>query len=134
MEVVPKSLYLNAKTVSLENQPSISYAWSSDFYKGEFCGTVVALKRFRQCEVNKVRASENFEAVFPPHVTSIKHLCREVLTWRTLSHKYVLPFMGIYADASQSFLGLVSPFMNNGTLSDWRLTCKPTGSEIEQRV
>ncbi len=56
--------------------------------------------------------------------------------WRSLKHKFVLPFFGIYelqsSTASQLFL--VSPYMRNGTLAQWRKTANPSVSEIEKRV
>ena len=52
--------------------------------------------------------------------------------WRSLNHNYVLPFLGIYEDESESFL--VSPYMENGTLAQWRKEVKPSIAEIEERV
>ena len=51
--------------------------------------------------------------------------------WRSLNHNYVLPFLGIYEDESTSFL--VSPYMKNGTLAQWRKK-NPSIQEIEERV
>ena len=48
----------------------------------------------------------------------MKDFCREALAWRSLSHKFILPLLGIFEKRSQLFL--VSPFMDNGTLTDWR--------------
>ena len=47
-----------------------------------------------------------------------KDFCREALAWRSLSHKFILPLLGIFEEGSQLFL--VSPFMANGTLTEWR--------------
>ena len=47
-----------------------------------------------------------------------KNLYTEALTWQSLSHKYILPLLGIYEEGPQLFL--VSPFMMNGALRDWR--------------
>ena len=47
-----------------------------------------------------------------------KDLIREALPWGSLSHRYILPLLGIYAENSRLFL--VSPFMANGTLRQWR--------------
>ncbi len=49
----------------------------------------------------------------------------------------MLPFLGIYERelngmASQFFL--VSPYMRNGTLSQWREQMNPSIAEIEKRV
>ena len=47
-----------------------------------------------------------------------KDFCREALAWRSLSHHFILPLLGIFEVESQLFL--VSPFMANGTLTEWR--------------
>ncbi len=44
--------------------------------------------------------------------------CREALSWRSLVHRSIIPLLGIFEDRSQLYL--VSPFMTNGTLSEWR--------------
>ena len=52
--------------------------------------------------------------------------------WRSLNDNYVLPFLGIYEDGSTSFL--VSPYMKNGTLAQWRQKANPSIEAIEERV
>ena len=56
--------------------------------------------------------------------------------WGSLKHKFVLPFYGIYEfeneRASQFFL--ISPFMTNGTLAQWRKKTSPSVAQIEERV
>ena len=54
--------------------------------------------------------------------------------WQSLNHKFVLPFLGIYEDKSSSQLYLVSPYMENGTLAQWRKSANPSVAEIEQLV
>jgi serine/threonine protein kinase len=82
---------------------------------GQYRGERVALKRIRSIGIDK-------------------DLCREVLTWRTISHKYVLPFIGVYIDPSIRFVHLVSPFMANGTLSNWRKSGPHTVSKIPNHM
>lgn len=56
--------------------------------------------------------------------------------WGSLKHKFVLPFYGIY-DVSNGRVPqffLVSPFMTNGTLSQWRKKANPSVTQIEERV
>ncbi|KAF8324830.1 kinase-like domain-containing protein, partial [Amanita rubescens] len=62
--------------------------------------------------------------------------CREALMWRSLNHERVLPFLGIFEDEAASRMFLVSPYMKNGNLSQWR---KKTGhghstSEIQRLI
>ena len=58
--------------------------------------------------------------------------------WGTLKHKFVLPFLGIYEFENEtvSRFFLVSPYMKNGTLAQWRkkLGGNPSITEIEKRV
>ena len=54
--------------------------------------------------------------------------------WRSLSHKFVLPFLGIYEDKSVKQFFLVSPYMKNGTLAQWRKEVNPSVAEVEERV
>lgn len=60
--------------------------------------------------------------------------CREALMWKSLKHKFVLPFLGIYETDSATQFFLVSPYMKNGTLSQWRKELKPSVAEIQERV
>jgi hypothetical protein len=41
--------------------------------------------------------------------------CREALTWRQLSHPYVLPFWGVDLDTFPGYMTMVSPWMTAGT-------------------
>ena len=64
-----------------------------------------------------------------------KVFIREALTWRTLSHHNVLPFLGIYQNAARPDIAcLVSPFMEHGTLSEWRSNKNPGVPEVKARV
>ena len=56
--------------------------------------------------------------------------------WRSLKHKFVLPFSGIHEieDATEPRFVLVSPYMKNGTLSRWRKQANPSMVEVKERV
>ncbi len=56
--------------------------------------------------------------------------------WRSLKHKFVLPFLGIHEikGGTEPQLFLVSPYMKNGTLSRWRKQVNPSIAAIEDRV
>ncbi|KAF8736319.1 hypothetical protein AX14_000496 [Amanita brunnescens Koide BX004] len=69
-------------------------------YRGKYQGQQVALKL-----LDKEGAGKN-------------DFCRQALAWRSLVHKFILPLVGIFREKSQQFL--VSPFMANGTLTEWR--------------
>ncbi|KAF8326237.1 kinase-like domain-containing protein, partial [Amanita rubescens] len=57
---------------------------------------------------------------------------REALSWRSLVHRSILPLLGIFEDRSQLYL--VSPFMTNGTLSEWRKKQTPRMLEVAKGV
>ncbi|KAF8339497.1 kinase-like domain-containing protein, partial [Amanita rubescens] len=61
---------------------------------------------------------------------------REALMWGLLRHRFLLPFLGIYVleegTAPQFFL--VSPYMKNGTLAEWRKKVNPSATEIEKLI
>ena len=54
--------------------------------------------------------------------------------WRSLDHKFILPFLGIYKAESVSRSFLVTPYMEKGTLVQWRKKTNPSIAEIEQLV
>ncbi|KAF8339447.1 kinase-like domain-containing protein, partial [Amanita rubescens] len=62
--------------------------------------------------------------------------CREALMWRSLDHKFVLPFLGIHEikDTPVPQFFLVSPYMKNGTLARWRKQANPPIAVIEERL
>ena len=61
-----------------------------------------------------------------------KDLIREAIPWGSLSHRFILPLLGIYAENSMLFL--VSPFMANGTLSQWRKRHNPVRMDEIHRL
>ena len=54
--------------------------------------------------------------------------------WGSLSHKFVLPLLGIYQDEHWEKSFLVSPYMENGTLAQWWKNANPSTAEVEQCV
>ena len=54
--------------------------------------------------------------------------------WRSLHHNFLLPFLGIYENEASSQFFLVSPYMTNGTLAQWRKRAAPSMLEVEMRV
>ncbi|KAF8626482.1 hypothetical protein AX17_006538 [Amanita inopinata Kibby_2008] len=109
---IPPSLYL--KDVIQSKTYPIGRGGFASVYEGRYRGIRVALKM-----LNNVGLNVDFH--------------REALTWRTLSHEYVLPFMGVFQE-NESYINIVSPFMENGTLREWRKKKNPSVSDIEQRM
>ncbi|KAF8325694.1 kinase-like domain-containing protein [Amanita rubescens] len=93
----------------------ISMGGYGRIFRGEHKGQQVALKVVDQ-------------GVHDDSLT--KDFCREAITWRSLSHRFILPLLGIFEENSQ--LILVSPFMENGTLTRWRSKQKRDVVEIRR--
>ena len=53
--------------------------------------------------------------------------------WGSLNHNFVLPFIGIHEEDDRTIF-LVSPFMKNGTLAQWRKDTNPSIAQITERV
>ncbi|KAF8345291.1 kinase-like domain-containing protein [Amanita rubescens] len=53
--------------------------------------------------------------------------------WGSLKHKFVLPFLGI-DEHEDGTAYLIFPYMEKGTLAQWRKQANPSGSEIEERM
>lgn len=54
--------------------------------------------------------------------------------WRSLDHKFVLPFLGVFENEATSQIFLVTPHMTNGTLAQWRKKTATPMLEVEKRV
>ena len=54
--------------------------------------------------------------------------------WRSLNHRFVLPFLGIYGNKLAKQFFLVSPSMKNDTLAHWRKEANLSTAEVEERV
>ena len=89
-------------------------------YRGKYQGQQVALKLLDK------EVGMSFSHFPAPNITpksfyqgaGKNDFCRQALAWRSLVHKFILPLVGIFREKSQQFL--VSPFMANGTLIEWR--------------
>ena len=103
-------------------------------FPGEHNGQSVALKLMVKSR-DDVRPSHCLLIILIDFVLKeslIKDICREALAWRSLSHRFILPLLGIYEDSSQLFL--VSPFMENGALNRWRKMRTPAVAEVHRVV
>lgn len=122
--VFPSSCMISGlKRLSTSNDFPDRCGGMADIYKRDYKGSIVALKILRPfkrstCDVNRSRKVTNSYLPFAvPHLKmSTKELFWEAIVWRQLEHENVLPFIGLYDDASYT-VGLVSPWMENGDLS-----------------
>ncbi|KAF8218234.1 kinase-like domain-containing protein, partial [Mycena galopus ATCC 62051] len=90
-----------------------------DIFKAIYQSKPVALKRLRFLQNDTDRNQKLNQK-------RLEKLCREALLWKNLNHPFVIPFIGLYLDGSLSelyqgdleilFMGMVSPWMPNGTI------------------
>lgn len=102
-------------------------------FKGEYKGQQVAVKVVDNARnVHAFAIFSSCNANLFGENSLIKEFRQEALTWRSLSHRFILPLLGIYEEKSQ--LCLVSPFMANGTLAQWRKERTPDAAEVRRLV
>ena len=118
--VLPRHLFI----ANIRKDPqAIAVGGFGRVFKGKYSGQLVALKMLYQSRRAGVRGFSTFVPNFLMVILSAKdsiekNLYTEALAWRSLSHRFILPLLGIYEEGPQLFL--VSPFMTNGALRDWR--------------
>ena len=128
--VIPWSLIVTGVSIQ-SDRGLIGSGGFGRVFKGELGEASVALKVLYKTHNNIVSCYVG-SCIMVCRCWFNKDFRREALMWRSLNHDHVLPFLGIYEDDSASYL--VSPYMKNGTLAQWRKTQNPSIAEIEQRV
>ena len=109
------------RSLSITDVDIESYHAMGEFtlvYRGRYKGQQVALKKLDKevgLAISRI-STPNINSFYK--YNSREDLYRHALAWRSLVHKFILPLVGIFGDKSEQFL--VSPFMTNGTLTEWR--------------
>ena len=129
--IIPRSLYVTGVNAKVDRD-YINHGGFGFVFKGDLRGAPVALKALYKMNRNYVGLLSILESVCRFRLS--QDFCREALTWRSLRHKFVLPFLGIHDDELSSKLYLVSPYMKNGTLIQWRKKANPSTAEIQRCV
>lgn len=116
--VIPRSLYITDVKIKTDFGAIGVGGYGSGLFKGKHNGQPVTLILLGNSHTNIRMSSPS-----PFHVDSIaksfsKDLWRKTLAWKSLSHRFILPLLGIFEGKSQLFL--VTPYMQSGTLSQWR--------------
>jgi serine/threonine protein kinase len=52
-------------------------------------------------------------------LTSVQRLCREVLTWKRLSHPNILPLLGVSVSKNPRHFRIISEWMPNGNVMEY---------------
>ena len=127
--VMPRSLFITSLTMPGSGTCGL-------VYKGEHEGRAVDAIKVLCKTLNNVVRHALAGPLKPLFSISFQkqEFCREVLMWRSLHHKFILPFLGIYENEASSQFFLVSPYMANGTLAQWRKRVVPSVLEIEMHV
>ncbi len=137
-DILPRSLFITGVTIERNTTSSaIGMGGFGSVLKGEYLGHHVALK-VSQTAYKTVSATPRSQA--SSDITDLfskgplrKDFCREVLLWRSLANPYILPLLGVFEESSRLFL--VSPYMPNGTLTQWRKDqSSPATTEIHRLV
>ena len=130
--VVPRSFIVTGVSMS-DKRDYIGRGGYGNVFKGEFRGTVVALKVLYKNDANNL---VSFHCMFLRRrclFSFQQAFCREALMWGSLEHNFVLPFIGIHED-EDGMAFFVSPYMKNGTLAQWRKNTNPSIAQITERV
>ncbi|KAF8331203.1 kinase-like domain-containing protein [Amanita rubescens] len=98
--VIPRSLFI----VQVESEIGFGAISIGSVLKGKYRGRPVTLK-----VLSTGRYQESSRQI---------DLCKEAVTWKSVSHRFILPLLGIYEE--KPLLFIVFPFMVNGTLTQWR--------------
>jgi serine/threonine protein kinase len=132
---IPKFLYITNIKIDV-HLGAIGRGGFGHVLKGTYKKQQVALK-----VVDKSRHDVSTLYFFPIILPMLIHFgkgslrkdfLREAIAWRSLSHRFILLLLGIYTEKSQLFL--VSPFMKDGTLTQWRRAQERGVTEIHKLV
>lgn len=119
--ILPKSLFINGVTIHDSASNPNGMGRFGNVYRGEYRKQQVALtvlyKGKKSVSVLSYEVSLDDTDLLCKDALA-KDFCREALGWRSLSHRFIIPLLGIFEEKSHLFL--VSPFMTNETLTRWR--------------
>lgn len=86
---------------------------------GEYQGCAVAIKNLR---MNQGDSDNNFKVALinlPNHSCLVftQRLCREIITWKHLSHPNILPMLGVSISADNHCFRILTEWMPNGNIT-----------------
>ena len=129
---IPNFLYIT----NVEDETHLGAIGMGGFarvFRGRYEGKHVALKMVYQSNRYVSAVAILFDDVDTFCKDSLQRdVLRQAIAWRSLSHRFILPLLGVYQGKSE--LSLVSPFMENGTLTQWRRKQERGAIEIHRMV
>ncbi|EMD33667.1 hypothetical protein CERSUDRAFT_159915 [Gelatoporia subvermispora B] len=102
--IYPRSFRLPVGHVQKQGE-AVSFGGFGDVWRGDYNGRAVAIKELRP----STNGRNSLDA--------LKILCKEAAIWKYLDHPNVTKFHGVIA--LRGCIGLVSTWMENGTLQDY---------------
>ena len=129
--VIPRSLFI----VQVESEIGFGAISIGSVLKGKYCGRPVTLKVLSTGRYQEVSQKPPFDCTILIFLQNSRQidLCKEAVTWKSVSHRFILPLLGIYEE--KPLLFIVFPFMVNGTLTQWRRDRqRPDVAEIHRIV
>ncbi|KAH8103138.1 kinase-like domain-containing protein [Cristinia sonorae] len=113
-DILPKALFLQDVKCSADTDYRASGGFA-DVYCGSYRGQLVAIKRIRG------------DSEIPDDQKNIvrRDLCRETLLWKNLSHRHVLPFLGVSNDVFPTgTVCMVLPWVSRGSVRKFSATLR----------
>jgi serine/threonine protein kinase len=107
MPLIPRSLFLNGVNIEIGDKSSV----------GHGRGTLT-------------NGRHKIKATFRHCGSGISFTCQRALVWGTLTHENIMPLLGIYetmANGREKELYFIAPYMEHGTLREWRQKVNPSG-------
>lgn len=104
---LPHSLFVTG--VICDSRSPVCTGGFADVYVGQYKGKKVALKRLRFFSLSTKEEQESLERAF----------VKEVLVWRPLRHKNIVPLEGIDRTTFKSVGCMILPWMEGGSVTDF---------------
>ena len=91
-----------------------------DGHDGDKCVAIKVIRYFDSEDVQTVKKARCFDPL--PHMIEpdwdcLQNFCREVITWKRLSHPNILELIGVTMDEKE--YSMVSPWMENGNIVEF---------------
>ena len=88
---------------------------------GEYLGHPVAIKRLRMSEGDSDRIFKVLLLDLIHHLSSasIQRLCREIISWKHLSHRNILPLFGVSMPTDPQGFCVLTEWMPNGNVMQY---------------